>query len=1231
MNEFVNLRMSSHYSIEDNIISIDDIISQAKKNNHKSVAYTNKGHMFGVIDFYQKAIKNGLKPIVGIDSYIENDLTDGKGKVSRILLIAKNETGYKELMRLNSKASIENLISGKSAIKESWLNKGVKNIIALSGEDIENLFLKGFEDRQNMSKDEMLDLLKIKSEYVNQYKKFFPDGFFLELTRTGREIENNFIGTILNLSRMTDTPVVATQSALFKERKDYGSHLVRSALSLNEYVDRKGLLDEYGRGQYLLSDEEMFETFKDIPIALHYSGLISKMCNLKINFKNKTLPDYPTPNGETQDEYLRIIAEQGLEKKLIEYFPNEIEREERRKEYTDRMNYELSVISRKDFSNYFLFVSHITKIARDENITVGLGRGSAVGSLITTLIGITDVNPIKHGLYFERFLNPERESMPDIDLDVASRYRKKLINNISNEYNKNGEYYVAQIGTFNMYQMKSSISTISKVNSIPYSVQNLVRNALNDFERNNKNIELKNLTDLLNYNEKLKEEYEVNHQVKLLIKYVDDIIGTPANISRHASGVILSNQPLENYTPLVKSILDGEEFISSQYDKNELESINIIKFDILGLKNLDFTDEIVKRVNDNKTNGDKLLSIDHINYEDPQVYNIFKQANTGSVFQFESEQMKQLLIKVQADNFNDIVAVNALIRPGANKYIQDYSKRKLNNEKFQYTHPLMEKITNYTYGIMIYQEQAMQAAQLIAGFSLGDGELLRKAMSKKDDNAILKQKERFINGAKEKNNIPSDIANQIFEDIRAFSGYGFNKAHAVAYAMIAYKNAYLKHYHKTEFFTTLLEQSDKNDMSKILPDLYANGYSLRSPDINECFESFNLSKDGKSFTLGLSNIKGLNSVIAKKIIKTREDHGEFKDIYDFCEKVGREDISKVLFENMVYAGCFDKITPFGNDIVEKRSILIANVDNLINFSAKNSRIKKEKGFILNDLFGIDGLFKNAKKTYDIDIDEIEKPKLEIPLNEDGSVKEYIIQEKELINKEIDVSGVSLRIDPLEKYKNKIKALNNTAPLVSIDQKETNSNIFYGLIVNKKSRKTKKDGKDFIILTISDGMANKEIAIFDEKHIEKINKIEEGEFISFKKVKKDSGYVNFEKIYDWNETCDLLTNNISVAIKSENLESLSSLIENYKSETGSNFTIYVPENISSSNTYAMIQLPFKISVSKDFNEKLSDLLGGDKFVKKEYKDEFTFPYVKKMDFKKNGYDKNKGIKKGFSVK
>lgn len=1227
MNEFVNLRMSSHYSLEDNLISIDDIISHAKKNNHKSVAYTNKGHMFGVIDFYQKALKNGLKPIVGIDSYIENDLTYGKGKTSRILLLAKNETGYKELMKLNTRASIENLISGNPAIKESWLENGVKNIIALSGEDIENLFLKGFEDRQEMNKDEMLDLLKVKAEYVNQYKQFFPEGFFLELTRTGREIENNFIGTILNLSRMTKTPVVATQSALFKERKDYGSHLVRSALSLNEYVDRKGLLDEYGRGQYLLSDEEMYDTFKDIPSSLESSGLISQMCNLKIDLKKKTLPDYPTPNGETQDEYLKVIAEQGLEKKLVEYFPNEIEREQRRKEYTDRMNYELSVISGKDFSNYFLLVADFVKRAKDKQISVGLGRGSAVGSLITTLIGITNVDPIKHGLYFERFLNPQRNSMPDIDVDFPASKRKEVISDITKHYNRDGEIYVAQIGTFNVYQIKSSISAILKLNSVSYSVQNIFRNAITDFERNNKGEKINKPSDLLKYSEKLREEYEINRQLQLIMRYMDDIIGTPANVSRHASGVIISNEPLQNYTPLVKSIQDGEEFISSQYDKHELESSNVIKFDILGLKNLDFTDEIVKKVNDKKNKDEILLNLDALDYDDPQVFNLFKSANTGGIFQFESEQMKQLLVKVEADTFNDVVAVNALIRPSANKHIPDYVKRKLKGEKCSYIHPIMEKITGYTHGIMIYQEQAMQAAQLIAGYSLGEGEILRKAMSSKDEETIAKQKERFVLGAKEKNDIPNDIAIQIFDNIQAFAGYGFNKAHAVSYSMIAYKNAYLKHYHKTEFFTTLLEQSEKNDMAKILPDLYANGFNLKSPDINDCSESFSLSADEKSFTLGISNIKGLNSVIAKKIIKVREDHGEFKDIYDFCEKVGREDISKVLFENMIYAGCFDKITPFGETVIDKRSILIANIDNLINFSAKNSRAKKEKGFILNDLFGIDGLFKNAKKTYDVDIDEIEKPKLEIPLNEDGSVKDYIIQEKDLINKEIDVSGVSLRIDPLEKYKNKIKALKNTAPLVSIDQKETNSNIFYGLIVNKKARKTKKDGKDFIILTISDGMANKEIAIFDEKQIEKINKIEDGEFISFKKVKKDSGYVNFEKIYDWKETCDLLTNNISVAIKSDNLESLNSLLEEYKDENGSSFTIYVPENTSSSNTYAMIQLPFKVTVSQDFNEKLESILGGSKFINKEYKKEFTFPYVKKMDFRRSGYDKNKGIKRG----
>ena len=1210
MSNIANLRMSSYYSIEDSLLSVDDIIDNAIKNNQTSVAFTNKGKMFKTVEFYKKARAKGLKPIIGLDAYIENDLTKEQGSLSRILILAKNEAGYKKLISLNSRSSIENIINGKSAIKESWLKDGVSDLIALSGEDVDNLFFEGFEKRKNLSREEFNSLFAEKKSFVELYKTFFPSGFYLEILRTDREVEENFIPMILNLSKFTKTPIVGTQSAKFLSPIDYGTHIVKTSLPLGEYADRKALNDEYGRGQYLMSSKEMEDSFKDLPRILENAKSVAEMCNVKISMNNNALPDFPTPNGETQDEYLRILANRGMDEVLKRTYDDPVEKEKMRPVYEERMNYELDIIASKNFSSYFLTVASIVNKAREKNITVGIGRGSAVGSLVTNLVGITGIDPIEYGLYFERFLNPERMSMPDIDVDFPSDERKDVIKIISDSYNQGDSINVAQITTFNMYKVKNTVAALRRSLSTENNVARDVNFAISNIERNSDIKKLSKISEIIDpksdfYDQEFAEKYEESRSLQEFVSYIDGITESPANISRHASGIVISKDALTEYTPLTKIVKDGYDIISTQFDKSELEDLGLIKFDILGVKNLDFTDSITKKINE-RSDVDEEFSLKNIKYNDPQVFSLFKDANSGGIFQFESEQMKKILREIKVDSFNDVIAANALVRPSASKYVSTYANRKLGKEKTVYIHPLMKEITDYTYGIMIYQEQIMKAAQVIAGYSLGEGEILRKAISSKNETMINDRKEDFINRAVDKNNIPKDVAEKIFEDIRGFASYGFNKSHAVAYSHIAYQNAYLKLYYPKEFFLTLLEQSDKNALNKILPDIYKNGFDMKNPDINQSNASFTIDNK-KMITMGLTSIKGINESIAKKIVKARKDHGDFVDMFDFCKKVGREDLNKNIMTNMINSGCFDSIVHEFDNVVEKRSFMLNNIEEYINYSAKNSRNKKEKGFILSDLFGDEGIFKNAKKTYSVDFENIENPEMFYPENN----KDYqMFSEQEIGDKEMDAIGVFISIDPLKKYKKDFKEIESCEKLINMDNQETDNNLFAAVLMEIKPLKTKAQ-KDFFKIKISDGKSIKELNIFNDADIDKLRNMSEGDLISFKKKINNKGFCNVSQFNNIRETQNIFTKKINIAMPPDKMNDIITLLRsNGNGDTP--VTIYVPE--VKTNSYAMLNLPIKVNMTMKLRNMLTEMLGDEKYLKLDYKENINYRVEPEYNYK-----------------
>lgn len=893
---FIHLRLHSEYSILDSTIRIHDVISKAAADHMPALALTDLSNLFGLVKFYQSAYKNGIKPILGCDVCITNE--SDRNKPIRLLLLCQSYSGYLLLSRLLSRAYRENQYHGRAEIKESWFNSGewgTEGLIALSGARFGDIGLSILQN--NLQHAEIL---------TKKWAELFPARFYIEIQRDGHANETTLVQQSLILAKKFDLPVVATQAVQFLNPEDYRAHEARVCIAEGYILEDKRRPRNFTEQQYFKIQAEITELFADIPSALANTIEIAKRCNLVLELGVNRLPLFPTPNNESLEQYLRDQAASGLIQRMASLFPDVEVRDGKIPKYQSRLDFEVNTIIQMGFAGYFLIVADFINWAKRNNVPVGPGRGSGAGSLVAYSLGITDLDPLRYDLLFERFLNPERISMPDFDIDFCQDRRELVIEYVKQRY---GTEKVSQIVTFGTMAAKAVIRDIGRVLDMPYNfVDQLAK--LIPFELG---MTLKKAREIEpQLNQRAQDEEDVRH----LLELAENLEGITRNVGMHAGGVLIASSEITDFCPIYCT--ESADSIVSQLDKDDVEKIGLVKFDFLGLRTLTTLDRAVGYIRQSLQNtgsSDEIkagqitqFSLETLPLDDESTYALMRKGNAVGVFQFESRGMIDLLQKAKPDCFEDIIALVALYRPGPMDLIPEFIERK-HGKRIDYLDLRLESILGSTYGIMIYQEQVMQIAQVIGGYSLGSADLLRRAMGKKKVEEMAQQRNIFVAGAVN-NGLSKDKATELFGLMEKFAGYGFNKSHAAAYALIAFQTAYLKAHYPAEFMAACLS-ADMDDTDKVhifVEDSLANGLAILPPDINLSSYRF-IPSDHKTIRFGLGAIKGTGESAISSIIAVREQTGPFTDLFDFCNRVDRRIANRRVMESLIRVGAFDSINP----------------------------------------------------------------------------------------------------------------------------------------------------------------------------------------------------------------------------------------------------------------------------------------------------------------------------------
>ncbi|MEK7302434.1 MAG: DNA polymerase III subunit alpha, partial [Pseudomonadota bacterium] len=882
-----------------------------------ALALTDLSNLFGLVKFYQSAYKSGIKPVLGCDVWITNE--SDRNKPIRLLLLCQSYSGYLLLSRLLSRAYRENQYHGRAEIKESWFNSsewGTAGLIALSGARFGDIGLSILQN--NLQHAEIL---------TKKWAELFPARFYIEIQRDGHANETTLVQQSLILAKKFDLPVVATQAVQFLNPEDYRAHEARVCIAEGYILEDKRRPRNFTEQQYFKIQAEITELFADIPSALANTIEIAKRCNLVLELGVNRLPLFPTPNNESLEQYLRDQAASGLIQRMASLFPDVEVRDSKIPKYQSRLDFEVNTIIQMGFAGYFLIVADFINWAKQNNVPVGPGRGSGAGSLVAYSLGITDLDPLRYDLLFERFLNPERISMPDFDIDFCQDRRELVIEYVKQRY---GTEKVSQIVTFGTMAAKAVIRDIGRVLDMPYNfVDQLAK--LIPFELG---MTLKKAREIEpQLNQRAQDEEDVRH----LLELAESLEGITRNVGMHAGGVLIASSEITDFCPIYCT--ESADSIVSQLDKDDVEKIGLVKFDFLGLRTLTTLDRAVGYIRQSLQNtgfSDEIkagqitqFSLETLPLDDESTYALMRKGNAVGVFQFESRGMIDLLQKAKPDCFEDIIALVALYRPGPMDLIPEFIERK-HGKRIDYLDPRLESILGPTYGIMIYQEQVMQIAQVIGGYSLGSADLLRRAMGKKKVEEMAQQRNIFVAGAIN-NGLSKDKATELFGLMEKFAGYGFNKSHAAAYALIAFQTAYLKAHYPAEFMAACLS-ADMDDTDKVhifVEDSLANGLAILPPDINLSSYRF-IPSDHKTIRFGLGAIKGTGESAISSIIAVREQTGPFIDLFDFCNRVDRRIANRRVMESLIRVGAFDSINP-------NRASLLASVGLAIESAEQMSR------------------------------------------------------------------------------------------------------------------------------------------------------------------------------------------------------------------------------------------------------------------------------------------------------
>jgi DNA polymerase-3 subunit alpha len=890
MPRFIHLRLHTEYSITDGIVQTEQAVAAAAADGMPALGISDLASLFGMVKFYQCARARGLKPIVGIDVWIEEE--SGRGGHSRALLICKNRQGYGRLCELLTRAYRENKSRGRALLKKSWFEDGMADgMLCLSGAlagDVGQALAGG-----NVALGESL---------AREWARLFPNAYYIELQRAGHPGTENYVRQALDLAARIGLPVVATHPIQFMRREDFRAHEARVCIAEGYVLADRRRSRVFTEEQYFKSQEEMATLFADIPEALENAVEIARRCSFSVRLGESFLPAFPTPGGASLDEHLAHEARAGLDKRLAQLYPGDVERERQRPRYAERLQLEIDTIIEMGFAGYFLIVADFIRWAKDNGVPVGPGRGSGAGSLVAYSLRITDLDPVEYSLLFERFLNPERVSMPDFDIDFCQDKRYRVIEYVRSRY---GEDAVSQIATFGTMTSKAVVRDVGRVLDLPYGL----------CDRLSKLIPLEGPKPV-----SLAKAYEMEPQIAEMMQDATDgeaiqqlwelaipLEGLVRNVGMHAGGVLIAPDKLTDFCPLY--IADGGDAMPvSQFDKDDVEAVGLVKFDFLGLRNLTIIELALDYVERLEGSRPDLTSL---GFDDPAAYRILKDANTTAIFQLESDGMKKLLKKLAPDRFEDVIAVLAIYRPGplGSGMEDDFILRKKGQQAIDYFHPDLKACLEPTYGVIIYQEQVMQISQIIGGYTLGGADMLRRAMGKKKPEEMAKHRGIIAAGAQKKGYDPQ-LAERLFDLMTKFADYGFNKSHTAAYAVITYHTAWLKAHHCAAFMAAALS-SDLNNTDAIktfFEDVTssANGLAMLPPDINASDYRF-VPVDRKTIRYGLGAIKGVGEPAVRALLAARDKGGPFRDLFDFCERTDRRLVNRRVVEALVRAGAMDAL------------------------------------------------------------------------------------------------------------------------------------------------------------------------------------------------------------------------------------------------------------------------------------------------------------------------------------
>ncbi len=918
---YVHLRLHSEYSVTDGIVRIGDAVKRAAGDGMPAMALTDLANLFGLVKFYTGARGKGVKPIAGADVWIAN--ADAPDAPYRLLLLVRNREGYRQLCELLTKAYVIEGRRDRAEIRREWFAEvGCDGLIALSGAhlgDVGEALLNGNFD--------------LAGERAQAWEAIFPGAFYLEVQRYGQPQQEAMVQQTADLAGETSIPLVATHPIQFMNRDDFQAHEARVCIAEGYVLGDHRRPKIYTEEQYFKSQDEMGELFADLPEALENTLEIAKRCNIELTLGKNFLPLFPTPDGMSLDDYLVQQAKEGLEVRLQELYPDPAVREQRRPEYDERLEFECKTILQMGFPGYFLIVADFINWGKQNGVPVGPGRGSGAGSLVAYSLRITDLDPLAYALLFERFLNPERVSMPDFDIDFCQDNRWRVIEYVRQRY---GAEAVSQIATFGTMSSKAVIRDVGRVFGLPYSMCDRISKLIPIVQ--NKPV---SLSEALEQEPALKEmmaDEQDGETIRELFDLAGRLEDLTRNVGMHAGGVLIAPGKITDFCPIYQAT-GADASPVSQFDKDDVEKAGLVKFDFLGLRNLTIIELAVEYIR--RMTGEK-LDLMSLGFDDPGAYQILKDANTTAIFQVESEGMKKLLKKLAPDRFEDIIAVLALYRPGplGSGMVDDFILRKKGQQAIDYFHPDLTACLSPTYGVIVYQEQVMQISQIIGGYTLGGADMLRRAMGKKKPEEMAKHRETIAEGAK-KNGYDPALAEQLFDLMTKFAEYGFNKSHTAAYAVVTYHTAWLKRYHCAAFMAaTLSSDMDNTDTVKIFyEDTIANKVKMLGPDVNASQYRFE-PVDRETIRYGLGAIKGTGEQAVNVILKARQEGGPFKDLFDFCQRCDKRQVNRRTIEALIRAGAFDSLDT-------NRHKLLASVGIAMDYAEQ-----KERDSLQTSLFDI---------------------------------------------------------------------------------------------------------------------------------------------------------------------------------------------------------------------------------------------------------------------------------------